>query len=279
MAAAYSNPGEAAARVNDIASKGVDGVKVVLDAGGMGSLFERLDLNVFDAVVKAAAAHNLPVVVHTGNTQDIRDAIARNVAGLEHGAMRDPLPAEVVAEIGTKHIHYNPTLSVLDSLARLSKKDTSMLDDPLVRQTVPGGMLSKMRTWIQNNDFAPMMRQIPDIPQTNAAKNFKNVFDAGAPLVLGTDAGNAGVFHGPAVHREMELWKACGIPNVEILKAATFTAARLLGAGNRIGKVAKGYDANLLLVEGNPLEDISTTRRISDVFFQGERIRRAGLFQ
>ncbi len=76
----------------------------------------------------------------------------------------------------------------------------------------------------------------------------------------------------------MELWKASGIPNVEILKAATSTAAKLIGAGNRIGRVAKDYEANLLLVDGNPLEDISTTRRISDVFFKGERIRRAGLF-
>jgi imidazolonepropionase-like amidohydrolase len=75
----------------------------------------------------------------------------------------------------------------------------------------------------------------------------------------------------------MELWQEAGIPAAEILKAATSTAAGLLGAGDRIGKVEKGYEASLLVVDGNPLEDIRGTRRISDVFFKGERIRRSAL--
>jgi imidazolonepropionase-like amidohydrolase len=279
MAAAYANPSEAAARVEELATMDVDGIKAVLESGGQGMLFERLDLNVFDAVVKAAAAHNLPVVVHTGSIQDIRDAAARNVAGLEHGAVRDRIPPELIAELAAKRINYDPTLAVVDSVIRLAKKDTSMIDDPLVRQTVPGTLLTKMRSWVTTNDFAPFMRQLPPIPETNAGRNLTDAYEAGVPLVLGTDAGNPGTFHGPSVHREMELWKECGIPTNEILKAATLNAAKLLGAGDRIGKVAAGYEANLLLVDGNPLEDISTTRRISDVFFKGERVRRTALFQ
>jgi imidazolonepropionase-like amidohydrolase len=262
-----------------IAAHGVDGVKIVLESGGQGSLFERLDLAVLDAIVKAANAHNLPVVVHTGNLQDIRDAAARNIHGLEHGAMRDALPEDLVAELAATHIRYDPTLSVLDAFVRLAKKDTSMLEDPLARQTVSAQLLTKMRTWVQSHDFPESMRQIPSVPETNAAKNLRKAREAGVPLVLGTDAGNAGVFHGPAVHRELELWRDSGIPAAEILKAATSAAAELLGAGNRLGKVAKDYEANLLIVDGNPLEDISTTRRISDVIFQGERVRRSALFQ
>jgi len=52
-----------------------------------------------------------------------------------------------------------------------------------------------------------------------------------------------------------------------------------LGAENRIGKVAPGYEATVLIVDGNPLEDIRGTRRISDVIFKGERVRRSALFQ
>jgi imidazolonepropionase-like amidohydrolase len=62
------------------------------------------------------------------------------------------------------------------------------------------------------------------------------------------------------------------------LKAATSNASQLLGASDRIGKIAKGYEANLIIVDGNPLEDIRGTRRISDVFFKGERVRRSELF-
>jgi imidazolonepropionase-like amidohydrolase len=77
----------------------------------------------------------------------------------------------------------------------------------------------------------------------------------------------------------MELWQDAGLPPVDILKAATSQAAQLLGAGDRIGSVIKGYEANLVIVDGNPLDDIRGTRRISDVFLKGERIRRAALFE
>jgi imidazolonepropionase-like amidohydrolase len=62
------------------------------------------------------------------------------------------------------------------------------------------------------------------------------------------------------------------------LQAATGNAARLLGAGSRIGRIAPGLEASLLLVDGNPLEDITATERISLVIFKGERIRRSKLF-
>jgi len=279
MAAAYSSPAEAAARVDAIAAQGVDGVKVVLESGGAGILFERLDLSVFDAVAAAAKRHNLPVVAHTGTPQDIQDALDRNVAGIEHGAMRDPIPDAMVAEMKAKGVRYDPTLVVLDSIIRIGHRDVSMMEDPLVRQTISAKLVLKMRNWIQNTELSSMWSQIPPLKDTPAAQNLMKVYHAGIPLVLGTDSGNYGTFHGAAVHREMELWQEAGIPSQEILKAATSNAANLLGAGNRIGKVAKGYEANVLIVDGNPLDDIRGTRRISDVFFKGERVRRSSLFQ
>jgi imidazolonepropionase-like amidohydrolase/ABC-type multidrug transport system permease subunit len=273
MAAAYSSPSEAAARVDALAVQGVDGIKVVLESGGSGVLFERLDLSVFDAVAAAAKRHSLPVVVHTGSPQDVEDALSRDIAGIEHGAMRDLLSDSVFAQMAKKGVRYDPTLAVLDSLGRISRHDTSIVEDTLVRQTIPSGLLSKMRAWIQKSELPP----IP-VLNTAAAKNLLSAYRAGVPLVLGTDSGNLGTFHGPAVHREMELWQEVGIPPADILRAATANAAKLLGAADRIGKIAKGYDANLVLVDGNPLEDVRNSRRISDVFFKGERVRRSTLF-
>jgi imidazolonepropionase-like amidohydrolase len=62
------------------------------------------------------------------------------------------------------------------------------------------------------------------------------------------------------------------------LAEATFNAARMLGAESRIGSIRPGGDANLILVEGNPLEDISALERITYVLFRGEQIDRPGLF-
>ena len=279
MAAACTVPSEAAARVDTIAAQGIDGIKVVLESGGGGTLFERLDLSVFDAVAAAAKRHNLPVVVHTGSPQDVKDAVDRGVAGIEHGSMRGMLPPELVKEIASKGIDYDPTLVVLDSISRIGKRDTTLLEDPLARQTISAKLLGKMRSWIQSHDLSGATSQIPELKNTAAAKNLLAVYQAGAPLVLGTDSGNFGTFHGAAVHREMELWQAVGIPAADILMAATGNAAKLLRAQDRIGKVAKGFDGSLVIVDGNPLEDIRGTRRISDVFFKGERVRRSSLFE
>jgi imidazolonepropionase-like amidohydrolase len=278
MAAAYSNPSEASARVDTLTSQGVDGIKIVLESGGAGFLFERLDLAVFDAVAKAAGNHNLPVVVHTGTPQDIQDAIDRGVTGIEHGAMRDIMPDELIQELATKGVRYDPTLAVLDAARHISTHDSTLLEDPLTRQTISARLLSKMKKWIDGHQAAVTGAQIPELKNTAAVKNLMNAYRAGVPLVTGTDAGNYGTFHGASLHREMELWQDAGIPTTDILKAATGNAAQLLGAGNRIGHIRKGYEANLLIVDGNPLEDIRGTRRISDVFFKGERIRRSELF-
>jgi imidazolonepropionase-like amidohydrolase len=80
------------------------------------------------------------------------------------------------------------------------------------------------------------------------------------------------------LHRELQLWVQAGIPAPVALQAATANAAKLLRAGNRIGSIRKGLDADFLLVDGNPHEDIAATERISLVVYKGERLRRAALF-
>jgi imidazolonepropionase-like amidohydrolase len=86
------------------------------------------------------------------------------------------------------------------------------------------------------------------------------------------------VFHGPTVQRELELWVEAGIPIKVALQAATLNGAKSLRAEGRIGSVEKGKEATLLVVDGNPLEDVKATEAISFVIFKGERINRTELF-
>jgi imidazolonepropionase-like amidohydrolase len=108
--------------------------------------------------------------------------------------------------------------------------------------------------------------------------NLLRAWKAGVPLAMGTDAGNPMVFHGPALHHELQLWVQAGIPADVALQAATSNAAKLLRTAARIGSIRAGMAANLLLVDGNPLQDIAATERISLVIYEGERIGRSGLF-
>jgi imidazolonepropionase-like amidohydrolase len=113
----------------------------------------------------------------------------------------------------------------------------------------------------------------------DAQQRLLEAYRRGATLAMGTDSGIPLVIHGPALDRELQLWVAAGIPPAVALQAATYNDARLLHADQRIGLIREGYDANLLLVDGNPLQDISATERISAVIFRGERLDRSGLFK
>ena len=109
-------------------------------------------------------------------------------------------------------------------------------------------------------------------------QNLLAAMRAGVTLATGTDSGNPTLFHGPAIHHELQLWIEAGIPPAVALQAATYNGAQLLRAADRMGLIKQGYEANLLLVDGNPLKEIAVTERISMVMFKGERVDRSDLF-
>jgi hypothetical protein len=89
----------------------------------------------------------------------------------------------------------------------------------------------------------------------------KKLHDSGVQLVAGTDA-----LAGFALHRELELYVEYGLSNADVLRIATIDSARIVGADDRTGSIEEGKFADLVLLKGNPLEDISAVRRASWVF-------------
>ncbi len=90
-------------------------------------------------------------------------------------------------------------------------------------------------------------------------KMIKLLYDAGVRIVAGTDA-----IAGFTLHRELELYAEAGIPNDDILKIATVNSARIAGQQNT-GTIEPGQNADLILIQGNPLEDISAIRKVAYV--------------
>ena len=102
-------------------------------------------------------------------------------------------------------------------------------------------------------------------------------YEAGVPILVGTDAGDTYVFFGSSVHDELgELVKA-GLTPGEALAAATLRSAEFLGLEADYGTVEAGKRADLILLRSNPLDDIGHSREIEAVFFGGRRLSRADL--
>ena len=265
---------EARQMVRDLKAKGVDGIKAVLEKGYPGMPMNRLDKAMLVAICAEAKAQGLGVVVHTQTPEDIRDAIEAGAIGVEHGSIYQPLPDDLLRILVTSGTFYDPTLAVYEAVRAAEQKDFARLDDSLLQQAVPMDLLKDTRQMLSQ----AASRNVP-INLPAAMANLKRAQEAGVKVVTGSDAGNTLVFHGPTVQEELELWVQAGVPPAKALIAATATAAALLGQQDRIGTLTVGKDANLLLVDGNPLQDIKALSRISLVMLRGERIRRANLLK
>ena len=99
--------------------------------------------------------------------------------------------------------------------------------------------------------------------------NLKKVFDARVPVVMGTDSGFFGVVMGVSSQLELALMVEAGLTPAAALQTATINAARMLGREKDSGSVEAGKVADLLILDANPLEDISNVRRIHRVVKAG----------
>lgn len=91
-----------------------------------------------------------------------------------------------------------------------------------------------------------------------------------ARMTVGTDMSNPWIAPGISLHREMQLLAEAGVPASRILAAATANAADALGASSRLGRIAPGFEADLLMLDANPLSDIRNTRIIHAVVLDGQ---------
>lgn len=107
----------------------------------------------------------------------------------------------------------------------------------------------------------------------NTSKNAKRVYDAGVPILAGTDLTTHTTYpvdipFGSSLHKELELLVQAGLPELEVLKAATSRPAQVYNLTDR-GVIAPGKRADLLLIRGNPLLNISKTREIQKIWMAG----------
>ena len=267
---------EARRQVRELKQAGADCVKVILEAGWPGHPFPRLDTALLKAIGEEARAQKLPLAVHTGNARDVADALDAGAASIEHGSFSDEIPDALFARMVKDGVAYDPTLSVINAFTQPMSGKLQMLSRSLVLQVAPKNLIeSTKRALAKNTADQP----VPAARYEQAKQNLLRAYRAGVRLIAGSDAGNMLVMHGPTVQEELLLWTQAGIPAAVGLQAATYNAARTLGADSRFGSIEVGREANLLLVDGDPLADISVTERISLVVFRGERVRRNSLFE
>ena len=220
------------------------------DRGGQ---YERLSPELYTAVIDEAHTHGLRVAAHIFRLEDAKGLLRAGIDAFAHGIRDQDIDDELV-ELWLDR----PEVVLIPNLP-----GPGVATDVSWISTVPVDELDRMRQAAAREN--PAAQEAFGIQ----ARNLVRLAEAGIPVAFGTD-GSAPW----AVHQELEDMVRTGMSPGDVLVAATSTSARFLRFDD-LGTVAVGNTASFVVLDADPLADITNTRQISAVYLNGERLPRA----
>ena len=244
LSSGYSCTGavECAAKVRRASQNGADTIKITATGGVLSQQGRGLEAHFTDSEMKSIAdtAHSLglKVMAHAHGARGIEAASRAGIDTIEHGTYLDEAAAREMVKNGTVLI---PTLMAFK------------------------GVTERLGQGVYTPVVENKIREVADVAQTfmGKARNW------GVPIAFGTDAG---VFEHGRNAGEFALMRAQGMTNREALASATTMAARVLEMENEIGRLAPGYSADIIAVDGDPLADVTVLEDVDWVMVRGRVI-------
>jgi imidazolonepropionase-like amidohydrolase len=265
-----TTPEGARASVQELVFRKVALIKTWVD--DRGGTIKKLTPELYGAIIDEAHTHKLRVAVHA---TDLGDAKALLRAGIDVFAhMISDVDDELVALF--KQHPNTAVLSALGGPHRAVYAPWLNPVHPLILETVMPEQIKRLqgRFPLANPEQLARSREAWD----RLAKGISRLSAAGVKIGVGTDGGGqqGDQFIGWTMHTELENMVMAGIPPAKALVAATRMSAEILGLDD-LGAVAVGKSADFVVLDGDPLEDITNTRRISQVYLRGHRVDREKL--
>jgi imidazolonepropionase-like amidohydrolase len=236
-----NSPDEGRKAVRQHYKEGVDVIKITATGGvlsnakdGAGAHFTEDEIK---AIVSTAKDYGYKVAAHAHGAEGMKRAIRAGVTSIEHGTFMDDEVIRLMKQYGT---YYVPTITAGKSVADSAK--------------IPGY-------------YPPLV--VPKAMETGPKiqATFAKAYKAGVKIAFGTDAG---VYAHGKNYKEFEYMVEAGMPPMESIKAATVSAADLLGISDKVGSIEKGKLADIIAVDGDPLQDIKVMGKVQFVMREGK---------
>lgn len=245
------NPEDVPEVVHKMKADGYDAIKV----------YNKLSREVYNEIISVAKSINMPVVGHVPFAVGIKKVMESGQSSTEHfigyGAY-SPIPYDKneLAELTVQSGIWNcPTLLVMRNYKNLNEVKNKKVAALKYVSPMWKGFWSRSSPVYYDIEYNEELLKV--------------MYDKGARIAAGTDAGNPYVIHGFSLHEELQYMNEAGLTPWQVLLTATINAAEMVGYEDRLGTVEAGKEADLLLLNKNPLEDIKNTSEIFGVVSKG----------
>jgi imidazolonepropionase-like amidohydrolase len=266
----YKTPTEARAKVDEIVAKGTDFVKVWIDGGGRRPKLAR---DFVSAAFDQARKHGKLTMGHIVELADAQMVVDEGVNIIVHNVRDQEIPAAFLATLHSRNVGVISTLAREEGMFAYGDGARGVTDDPFFRKGLSPEQLARLSAKVdeQGKDAnGPAMRRALEIDKTNV----KRLWDAGVRLGFGTDSGgesNRYFIQGFYEHRQMELLRQAGLTPMQVIQVYSKNTSEALGIDKDFGTLAKGKAADLLVLGGNPLDNIANMRKIEAVYLGGKK--------
>jgi imidazolonepropionase-like amidohydrolase len=208
------------------------------------------------AIIEAAHAGGMMVTGHIPNGMTMREVVEMGMDHVAHLTVRDAPGSDAmrdtIAFLKSHGTVIDPTISWTEMLGRSAQTPLASVQPGLEHVTQP------LRRMLESANGGAVTPEQARERLMRSLQIVKALHDAGIPIVAGTDKGVPGV----SVAREIELYVQAGIAPMDAIRAATAVPARVMGLAADSGTIARGLRADLIVVDGNPLERISDIRNV-----------------
>lgn len=270
------SPQDAREEVSRLAAWGADAIKITIESGPgpFGEDHPQMPQDVIAAVVAQARQAGIPVIAHISARDDLEACLQNGVTGAAHAIITGPFDAGLHQRMGAAGFFYVTTIGLYDGMVNWSIAP-SRLDDPFLRETLSDQEAESLRSVAPF--FENERRYFGTAGLQTVLDHVRDAQREGAILLSGTDTGNPLVFPGYGVHQELAHMVRAGVSPMQALASTSANAARFFGQQGEWGSIAPGQSADLLILEADPLADITNTRRIAQVIQRGMLVDRASL--